>query len=89
MGESLKVCASTNVMKSVSRGKEVLEVAVFSDRELSNRETAGFEAMESGNWRLAYDCFNDCAEYIIRTRPWDNDSITRYENLAETCRKHF
>lgn len=37
--------------------------------------TAGQTAVDNGEWRIAYDCFNDCKAYLERYRPWDTDEI--------------
>ena len=55
--------------------------------ELDNRSTAGQEAVDRGNWRLAYDCFRDCWEYLKYYEPWREDDIAYYEKLVERCKE--
>lgn len=60
-------------------------MAIFSGKEYDNRYTAGQEAVNRGNWRLAYDCFKDCKGYIERTRPCDKDEIRHLDYLINEC----
>lgn len=62
---------------------------VSNEKELSNRETAGYEAMDRGNWRLAYDCFRDCYEYLKYYESWREDDIEKFKNLYEKCNSMF
>lgn len=51
--------------------------------------TAGQTAVDNGEWRIAYDCFNDCKAYLERYRPWDTDEIAKLGKLSEWCNSMF
>jgi len=64
-------------------------MAIFNDWEYSNRYTAGQTAMDSGNWRMAFDCFKDCKGYLERTQPWNEEDIKHLEELIKICNNMF
>lgn len=57
--------------------------------EYTNRYDAGQVAVNNGNWRLAFDCFNDCLEYLKRKEPWRENEISNLEKLVENCNAMF
>lgn len=64
-------------------------MAIFTTKEYLNRYTAGQTAVDNSNWRLAYDCFFDCKQYLERYEPWNIDDIDKLESLIELCNQHF
>lgn len=58
---------------------------ISDGRELDNRSVAGQQAVDRGNWRLAYDCFMDCLEYLKYYEAWREDDIKKYEKLVKRC----
>lgn len=64
-------------------------MAIFNDREYSNRYTAGETAMDNGNWRMAFDCFKDCKAYLERIQPWNSGEIEHLEKLIKICNNMF
>lgn len=64
-------------------------MAIFSDWEYNNRYTAGQNAVNNGEWRIAFDCFKDCKGYLERTQPWNTDEIEHLEKLIKTCNSMF
>lgn len=62
---------------------------ISSEKELMNRENAGYQAMENSDWRLAYDCFNDCLEYLKYYEAWREDDIAKFQKLVTHCREMF
>jgi len=59
---------------------------IKDEKQLLNRETAGHEAVEHGNWRLAYDCFRDCLEYLEYYESWREDDIKKFQKLVDNCK---
>ncbi|MBE6799561.1 MAG: hypothetical protein E7525_07335 [Ruminococcaceae bacterium] len=64
-------------------------MAIFSEYEYLNRYTAGQTAVDRGEWRIAFDCFNDCKAYLERYRSWDTEEIRKLEKLSEWCNSMF
>lgn len=56
-------------------------MAIFNDWEYTNRYDAGQQAVNRGDWRLAFDCFKDCKAYLEDTQPWNEDQIEHLEKL--------
>lgn len=64
-------------------------MSIFNGKEYINRYDAGQEAINNSNWRIAYDCFMDCKEYLKRESPWEVSKIEHLEYLIEMCNKKF
>lgn len=64
-------------------------MAIFSGKEYIQRYDAGQEAVNNGNWRLAFDCFNDCLHYLKREEPYRTDEIYDLERLVDNCNSMF
>lgn len=64
-------------------------MAIFSGKEYIQRYDAGQEAVNNGNWRLAYDCFNDCLQYLKRNEPYRTEDIIHLEKLVDDCNSMF
>ncbi len=64
-------------------------MAIFSEYEYLNRYTAGQTAVDRGEWRIAFDCFNDCKAYLERYRSWDTEEIRKLEKLSQWCNSMF
>lgn len=58
---------------------------ISSGKEYDNRFMAGQEAVNRGNWRLAYDCFMDCWEYLKYYESWREEEIEYLEKLVKRC----
>lgn len=62
---------------------------ITDEKQLLNRETAGYEAMENGDWRMAFDCFNDCLQYLKYYESWREDDIKKFQKLVDDCNAMF
>lgn len=64
-------------------------MAIFNGKEYMQRYDAGKQAVDNGNWRLAFDCFNDCLQYLKRNEPWRTSDISELERLVDNCNRMF
>lgn len=64
-------------------------MAIFSEREYIQRYDAGQKAVDNGNWRLAFDCFNDCLQYLKWNAPYRTSEIASLERLVDNCNHMF
>ncbi len=62
---------------------------IANETQLLNRETAGHQAITNGDWRMAYDCFRDCLEYLKYYEEWREDDIEKFQGLVNRCREMF
>lgn len=62
---------------------------ISNGKQYDNRYMAGHQAVERGDWRMAYDCFRDCSEYLKYYEPWREDEIAKLGVLIEQCRAMF
>lgn len=52
---------------------------ITNEKEYIQRYDAGQSAVDRNQWRLAYDCFNDCLQYLKYYEPWrDADVIVDF-----------
>jgi hypothetical protein len=58
---------------------------ISNGKEFDNRFLAGQQAVDRGNWRLAYDCFMDCLEYLRYYEAWREAEIKYLEKLIKNC----
>ena len=58
-------------------------------KEYLNRYDAGQFAVDRNDWRLAYDCFMDCQQYLKYYEPWNEIEIKKMEVLISNCNKMF
>lgn len=64
-------------------------MAIFSEKEYIQRYDAGQKAVDDGNWRLAFDCFNDCLQYLKWNEPNRISEIANLERLVDNCNCMF
>ncbi len=64
-------------------------MAIFNEKEYTQRYTAGQVAVDNGNWRLAFDCFNDCLEYLKWYESYRTVEIANLERLVNNCNCMF
>ena len=69
--------------------KEDEFMAIFSGKEYIQRYDAGQKAVENGNWRLAFACFNDCLQYLKYYEPYRVSDIEELERLVDNCNRMF
>lgn len=62
---------------------------IASEKEYIQRYDSGQSAVDRGQWRLAYDCFNDCLEYLKYYEPWRESEISLLKKLVSDCNKNF
>ncbi len=62
---------------------------INNDKEYIQRYDAGQTAVDRGKWRLAYDCFFDCLEYLRYYEPWRESDINKLEKLVKDCNANF
>jgi hypothetical protein len=62
---------------------------ISDEKEYLNRYDAGQTAVNRGQWRLAYDCFNDCLEYLKYYEPWRETDIDLLKKLVSDCNAMF
>lgn len=62
---------------------------IVTGKEYDNRYTAGQQAVDRGDWRMAYDCFSDCLEYLKYYEPWRDDEIDELAKLVKHCNAMF
>ncbi len=62
---------------------------IVTGKDFDNRYAAGQEAVNRGEWRLAYDCFNDCLQYLKYYESWREDEISQLEKLVDQCNAMF
>lgn len=64
-------------------------MAIFNDTQYTNRYDAGQQAVNRGDWRMAFDCFKDCKEYLEYDEPWREEEIEHLGYLIRQCQKMF
>lgn len=64
-------------------------MAIFNEKEYIQRYDAGQKAVDNGNWRLVYDCFNDCLQYLKWYKPHCKTDIAKLERLVDNCNHMF
>lgn len=64
-------------------------VMITKEKEYINRYDSGYEAMDRNDWREAYNCFNDCLEYLKYYQSWREKEIEKLEFLVKTCNEKF
>lgn len=62
---------------------------ISNGKEYQNRYDAGQTAVNNNDWRIAYDCFMDCLEYLKYYESWKEDEIKKLERLVSNCNKMF
>lgn len=62
---------------------------IKNEKEYIQRYDSGQTAVDRGQWRLAYDCFNDCLEYLKYYEPWRESEISLLNKLVRDCNKNF
>lgn len=62
---------------------------ITNEKEYIQRYDAGQTAVDRGQWRLAYDCFNDCLEYLKYYEPWRESEISKLKRIVNNCNENF
>jgi hypothetical protein len=62
---------------------------IITGKQYDNRYTSGQEAVNRGEWRVAYDCFMDCLEYLKYNEPWRDSEMSELERLTQYCNSMF
>lgn len=64
-------------------------MAIFNKNEYYQRYDAGQNAVDNCNWRLAFDCFNDCLQYLKWYESDQIGEIEALERLVDNCNAMF
>lgn len=64
-------------------------MTVYKASEYDNILTGGYEQMDRGNYRSAFDHFMACLEYKKRYEAWNESEISKLEYLVKQCNAMF